>query len=261
MRVDPIAYILGVKKILLSYFGYYLGSPYLKIQSLSNKPGVGYTSKIIPKRLNFRKTTDLCFIMHAEGSDKGLSSHNYTTFYSSVFPKNRRLKIKRVFELGIGSNNPETPSNMGKGGVPGGSLRGWRKFFPKATIFGADIDRGTLFKEERIRTFYCDQQDSESIDYLWTKNPELKGNFDLIIEDGFHSFRANISFFENSVRKLKVGGVYVIEDIDEYLVRLWRQTIQSFYLEKYPNLAFCIVEIPLDKNPYNNKLIVIERIR
>jgi len=260
MLSDPIAFILGVKKIILSYLKYYLGPSSLTVVKIGDIFDKKHLGRNIPKTFNFRKTTDLCLIMKAWGSDKGLSSHNYTTFYSAIFRGKRRLKIRRVFELGIGSNNLDTPSNMGVEGTPGASLRGWRGYFPNATVFGADIDKGILFDEDRIHTYYCDQQDSKSINSMWVKNRELRENFDFIVEDGLHSFRPNICFLESSVNKLKVGGIYVVEDVDEYVIRLWQQTILNFYIQKYPNLIFYIVEIPLGKNPYNNKLIVIERI-
>ena len=37
--------------------------------------------------------------------------------------------------------------------------------------------------------------------------------FDIIIEDGLHTFEANKCFFENSIHKVKRGGIYIIEDI------------------------------------------------
>ena len=37
--------------------------------------------------------------------------------------------------------------------------------------------------------------------------------FDIIIDDGFHSFDAACCLYENSIHKLKKGGIYIIEDI------------------------------------------------
>ena len=37
--------------------------------------------------------------------------------------------------------------------------------------------------------------------------------FDIIIDDGLHTFNAGISLFEASFSKLREGGIYVIEDI------------------------------------------------
>ena len=126
------------------------------------------------------------------GSDKGSGWHNYTSAYSVLF-KDFRHRSCRIFELGLGTSDPSRPSNMGVYGRPGASLRGWREAFPHAVVYGADIDRTILFQDDRIKTFYCDQRDPASIRELWSE-PELQGGFDLIIEDGLHTFEASGSF-------------------------------------------------------------------
>ena len=163
-----------------------------------------------------KKSTLLCEIMGRNKSDKGsiniMSSwHNYTTFYYSIF-KNLREKQLRIFELGLGTNNVNIPSNMGAGGRPGASLFGWSEFFPNSHIFGADIDSNILFNTNKIKTFYCDQTNPEIIKKMWNK-PNLQDNFDIIIEDGLHTFNANVCFFENSIHKLNPNGYFIIEDI------------------------------------------------
>ena len=40
-----------------------------------------------------------------------------------------------------------------------------------------------------------------------------KDSFDLIIDDGLHTFDASVTFFDNSFSKLKKTGVYIIEDV------------------------------------------------
>ena len=37
--------------------------------------------------------------------------------------------------------------------------------------------------------------------------------FDIIIDDGLHTFNAGVSLFEVSFSKLREGGIYLIEDI------------------------------------------------
>lgn len=106
--------------------------------------------------MNPTVATSLCEIMGRYGSDKGhiditKSHHNYTTYYYHIFNPIRTEKL-RVFELGLGTNNPNLPSNMGVNGKPGASVYGWREFFPHSDIFGADIDTDILFSADRIRT-------------------------------------------------------------------------------------------------------------
>ncbi len=122
-----------------------------------------------------------------------------------------RPHVRRVFECGLGTNNPDLPSTMGELGKPGASLRVWRDYFPNAKIFGADIDRTILFEDERIMTFYVDQRMPKSVRDMWSVISEA--NFDLMIDDGLHEFDAGICLFENSIERLSPSGYYIIEDI------------------------------------------------
>ena len=136
--------------------------------------------------------------------------------------------------MGLGSNNENISSNMGQYGRPGASLYGWQEFFINSQIFGADIDGDILFNSDRITTYYCDQTNPHIIKYMW-KEPELQENFDIIIEDGLHTFDANIVFFENSIHKLKPNGIYIIEDIATSELELWPNKIKEWE-NKYSGL-------------------------
>jgi hypothetical protein len=194
--------------------------------------------------------TELCKLMGKYGSDKGnedlsISPHNYTTLYYKLF-NDIRYKNLRIFELGLGTNNVNLPSNMGPDGKPGASLKGWADFFPNSSIFGADIDRDILFNTERIKTYYCNQLNPIDIKKLWN-NPELEENFDIIIEDGLHTPEANICFFENSIHKLKKNGYYIIEDI--YIdTSIFEHIIENNWSEQYPYLDFKIIKLPILQN-------------
>ena len=111
---------------------------------------------------------------------------------------------------------------MGISGKPGASLRVWRDYFKNAQIYGADIDKNCLFQDGRIKTFYVDQLNNESIKEMW-KNIS-KDNFDIIIDDGLHSEDASTSLFFNSFHKLKDGGIYIIEDVHyNYINSLYKK--------------------------------------
>jgi hypothetical protein len=162
-----------------------------------------------------------------------------------------------VFELGLGTNNLNFPSNMGVDGKPGASLRGWKQFFPNAKIFGADIDGGILFEEERIKTYQCDQNSTDSVTKLWT-TPELAvEGFDIIIEDGLHIFESNVHFFENSCHKLKKGGIFIIEDIQSYTFERWAVKIPE-WRARYSHLSFRMVQIPNPKNLFDNNILIVK---
>jgi len=201
--------------------------------------------------------TDLCEIMGRNGSDKGHininnSWHNYTTFYYSIF-KDLSNKKLRIFELGLGTNNVNLPSNMGPNGRPGASLYGWQEFFADSDIFGADIDRNILFNDKRIKTFYCDQTDPEIIKRMWDE-PDLQDGFDIIIEDGLHTFDANVCFFENSIHKLKSNGYYIVEDIMD--TSLFMNKINE-WKNQYKDCSFTLLKLPSRCNIYDNNLLVV----
>lgn len=161
--------------------------------------------------------TLLCALMNSFGSDKATcgGAGNYTKLYNFLF-ESEKSNIKNLFEVGLGTYNLDVPSNMGPNGKPGASLRAWKSYFTNAKIYGADVDGRILFEEERIRTFFVDQNDENSINYLW-KNFEGV-DFDIIIDDGIHDLAwteesGNIKFFKNSIHKLKKSGFYIIEDV------------------------------------------------
>ena len=191
-------------------------------------------------------------LMDFYGSDKGGKNnhHNYTHFYSQIF-YNKKEKIKNFLEIGLGTNNVEVPSNMGKQGKPLASLRAWRDYFINANIYGADIDKGILKNEERIKTFFVDQTKPETIIKMFKDIGVAK--FDVILEDGLHEFNANICFFENSINFLAKDGIYIIEDV---YYKDQERFIKYFEKSKY---NFSIIDIFHNKNIANNCLIVIEK--
>ena len=208
---------------------------------------------------NEKQYTPLCEIMGRNKSDKGSinitkSWHNYTTFYYSIFKPLCDKKL-RIFELGLGTNNTKLVSNMGKNGRPGASLYGWQEFFPNSDIFGADIDVDILFNTNKIKTFYCDQTNPEIIQKTW-EEPDLKDNFDIIIEDGLHTFSANVCFFENSIHKLKENGYFIIEDICKSEENLFKNKIKEWE-DKYIGHSFTLLKIPSITNHVDNTLLVV----
>lgn len=157
--------------------------------------------------------TELCNIMDSSGSDKGSKHHNYTRVYYDLFKDIRNEKLN-IFEVGIGTKNPDIPSSMigFNYSKPGGSLYGWRDFFKNSTIYGADIDKDILFTDNRIKTYYTNQLDPDIIRNMWKEIGD-EVMFDIIIDDGLHTDEANYTFLMNSYHKLKPGGIYVIEDV------------------------------------------------
>ena len=157
---------------------------------------------------------NLFTLVEKYGTDKSLSGYTYT--YSNIFTSIKD-KVTSVLEIGLGTLNTSIPSSFA-GNVqhfehykPGGSLRVWRDYFTNAKVYGIDIARDCMFKEERIETFLFDSSESEYTEYYLDKI-----DFDIIIDDGNHDPKYQIKTLRNLLPKLKENGYYIIEDIGGY---------------------------------------------
>lgn len=149
------------------------------------------------------------------GSDK--VAHNYHLIYSCLF-SDLNLDYK-ILEIGLGTNNSKLISSMGVDGNPGASVRAFRDTFSKVLVYGADIDKEILFQEERIETFYVDQNDLKTFDNI-TNN--VKDKFDLIIDDGLHYQLSNLNTLIFALFNLNSNGYFVIEDIGVWTIETWK---------------------------------------
>lgn len=140
--------------------------------------------------------TPLCKLAFKYGSDKclRLKKHSYTNYYYELL-KNKRSKVKKVLEIGIGG---------------GASLRMWRDFFPEAQIYGAEYVPGRLFTEKRIETFLCDQRRGDHLSNLIAK---IGSDIDVVIEDASHRPRDQVFTCLRLMPLLSPKTIYVIEDV------------------------------------------------
>jgi len=166
-------------------------------------------------------------LLNFYGSDKG-SFHGYSPAYSSILSRLGSSNL-HILEIGLGTNNLDTMSNMGADGKPGASLRAWRDFCLDSSVIGCDIDERILFNEPGIKTFQLDQTSESS----WRKlKSEIKNSkFDLIIDDGLHSPLANLQTILAVEDLIAPRGVIVIEDIATQSIPVW-QTL-SILLEDF----------------------------
>jgi hypothetical protein len=209
---------------------------------------------------NISKKNKLSRLCEKYGTDKGFINfdkkkpfpwkpHTYSNFYYNLFNPFKD-KVKLVFECGIGTNNLQFSSNMAAKGKPGASLRVWKDFFKKASIYGADIDKNIIFNEDRIKTFYVDQLNEDSISKMW--NLVKKKNFDIIIDDGMHNYHAAITFFFHSYKKLRNGGYYIIEDVSYSYIKKLSQSLKNYNFE--------IIKLETNLHTYkDNNLIIIRK--
>lgn len=206
--------------------------------------------------VNVARPTDLCRIMTRNGSDKGAGWHTYTTVYAPLLARKADEPV-RIFELGIGTGTPGIAASMGTHSFPGASLRGWRDWFRNAEVYGADIDRTVLFAETRIQTFYCDQLDAETIRSMWAQ-PALQAPFDVMIDDGLHTYEGNACFLVNSLGRVRRGGLYIVEDILSTALHHWHAYILK-HREERPQDEIVLAQLPSPINNYDNNLLIIRK--
>ena len=190
---------------------------------------------------------ELANLFRYYGSDKA-GKHDYYWFYGKIL-KNRK-KIRKILEIGLGTNNLDVVSNMGKDGKPGASLRAFRDFCPNAQIYGADIDERILFDENRIKTFELDQTKLNTFNKL---SKLIGGNFDLIIDDGLHEPLANIYSLNFAIKHIKVKGWVVIEDIYPSALPIWQTISFLFKGSDYETFLY--------RNKHNRFIFAVNKIK
>ena len=121
--------------------------------------------------------------------------HHYFDIYHRHFAKFRNKKIT-VVEVGV---------------FHGGSLQMWKEYFGKnARIIGVDIDpRCKDFKEDQIEIYIGSQEDRK---FLRKLRNEV-GPIDVMIDDGGHTMKQQITTFEEMFPAVVDSGVYLTEDL------------------------------------------------
>jgi hypothetical protein len=166
--------------------------------------------------------------MNKYGSDKG-TYHGYTIIYEQILNK-KRNKTEIVLEIGIGTNDPELLSSMGSNGNPGASLRAWRDYNPKATVYGLDIDKNILFSEQSIRTEFVDQLRLNTFAPI---KKQINKPIDLVVIDGLHTPRADFNSLVELLPKLNNNGDFFIEDVGDLAMKLFWPPIFALLRKKY----------------------------
>jgi hypothetical protein len=127
------------------------------------------------------------------GTDKSDLGYGYLRHYESALSCFRSLPMNMI-EIGVDN---------------GASTRMWKRYFPKATIVGVDIqERCKAYEEDRIHIEIGSQSDGEFLDALAAKYPPT-----VLIDDGSHRAPDIIFSFERMFPALLPGGCYIIEDL------------------------------------------------
>ena len=134
--------------------------------------------------------------------------------------------------MGVG-----VPACMGMGSWAG-SLLGWKEYFPNSKILSADFDKDYLYCDDRITSYYVDQEDKSSIENLWSI---IEEKFDIIVDDGPHTYTSNLLFYTNSIQKLKTNGFFIIEDVNLDFIDLLYDKIVEFNMDN--NISCNIIKL------------------
>lgn len=128
------------------------------------------------------------------GTDKGPHDHMYTSKYE-LYLDQYRDETFNLLEIGV---------------CDGSSVKMWKEYFAKATITALDIDpRCKQFEEERINIHIGDQTDVSFLNSIVNEY----NHFEIILDDGGHSWKQQIVSFETLFPQLTPGGLYFIEDM------------------------------------------------
>jgi len=168
-----------------------------------------------------------------------LIRHYYAEFYEEELIN---IKVNSLFEIGIGFKNS----------FPGASLRAWSEIFPEARIYGADINREVLFNEKNIKTFYTDQLSINELEN--TKKLLNHEVLDVFIDDGLHTFEANINTFNVFKNSLSKQGLYFIEDIKYTELNKYYK-----YFINLKNFDFKIIECLNNEEPNSNIMLILKK--
>jgi 23S rRNA U2552 (ribose-2'-O)-methylase RlmE/FtsJ len=128
---------------------------------------------------------------------------HYFEVYDRYFSRFRNREVT-ILEIGI---------------YQGGSLQMWKDYFgPAAMIYGVDINpRCKELEEERVRIFIGSQEDREFLRSLKKAVPRI----DILIDDGGHTMKQQITTFEELYDHVDDQGVYLCEDLHTSYLKGW----------------------------------------
>ena len=141
----------------------------------------------------FHEFHELDRIGTEECTDKCRYRHNYLQKYE-FFLRDWKEKPLRFLELGV---------------FKGGSERMWKRYFPRAQIFGVDIDEACrVYAEERIEIRIGDLSQDEMLESLKEIRPHI------IVDDASHFWSHQIKALFALFPALPSGGIYILEDLE-----------------------------------------------
>ena len=118
-------------------------------------------------------------------------SHHYANLYELLF-RNWRNNPISILEIGV---------------LAGGSIRMWRKYFPKSQVTAIDVSDQIKFADSNIEFIHGDAYSEEVLSKLSGRS------FDIMIDDADHQPPSQQAFLKLYAPLLKPDGILIIEDV------------------------------------------------
>ena len=174
-------------------------------------------------------------------SDKGTDHSYIQNYYCNKFTP---LKYNPIVMLEIGV-------------YKGQSLRLWKEWFTNGIFYCIDIDDNFIKKLQKndptIKSFTADAYTKEVV------NKFEDNFFDIIIDDGPHTLESQLFSIKNWIKKLKVGGLLIIEDIQNF--EYVDQLVASIPQNESMQFSSFYYDLRTVKNRYDDILLEITRIK
>lgn len=186
---------------------------------------------VVPRTITQDRYNTAC---SEAGSDKNCLNHtfagyNYMDHYAKLLGGlalfHERMAPIRILEIGV---------------LEGRSLKMWADLFPHARVCGLDATYDPDCNNPRIVTYKGDQCDAGRLDVI----NNLDGPFDLIIDDGSHSYSDISNTFTYMFPRMNKHGIYVIED-----------TNVGWPLPEWPGMSTKKQYLPNDVGMFNHFII------
>jgi SAM-dependent methyltransferase len=169
-------------------------------------------------------------------SDKVSEHHNYLNLYDKFFT-DIRFNENKILEIGV---------------LHGDSIKMLKDYFENSTITGIDIDNKEHLSSDRLIFLQNDQSNRNFLEGF------EDDSFDVIIDDGSHKMSHQQISFGVLFKKLKKGGVYIIEDLHTSLPEYFETVVHGIGLfglnEDNSNSTIKFLETITSGNPSSQYL-------
>jgi hypothetical protein len=186
-------------------------------------------------------------LSRGSGSTDKDTVHSYLDLYEKLLEK-KRDTATHVLEVGIGDFGDKN----------GGSIKLWRDYFTKATVYALDIlpiDRvmDELLHDTRVVLYTS----SNAYDADFFAREFLGKNItcDFLLDDGPHTLDSMKRFVQLYSQIMKDDGILVIEDVQDIT---WLDILKNEVPEHLKQFVKCY-DLRSNKNRYDDIVFTIDR--